>query len=147
MSSMQWLLMGLLKHFLLLPVLDCDCCTSLCHFFCYTLFLNYFNFSPRSVRFKIKVSKNSRKRYAYMNVTCWLVRNITVYIGNHFTQEPINASVCRPFFVWDLLVSLNLNGLMIFICLVGFLFYHPCLHFRLLKSWCVDSHPPFSSSV
>lgn len=95
MSSMQRLLMGFLKHFLLLPVLDFDCWASLCHFFCYTLFLNYFNFSPLSVRFKTKVSKNSWRRHAYMNVTCWLVSNIIVYVGNPFTQEPINASIHR----------------------------------------------------
>lgn len=56
-----------------------------------------------------------------MDVTCGLVSSITVHIENPFIQEPINAGVHRHFYLGSLAFS-ELECLIIFICLVGFLF-------------------------
>lgn len=93
------------------------------HFSLITLF-----FSSLSVRFKSKSSKSFCSGYVCIDMTCWLLRYITMYI-----LESIG------FF--------ELECFIIFICLAGFLFYPSCLHFEVVKMWCVDSHSPLLSSV
>lgn len=100
----EWWLICLLKHFVgCLPWILSAVNAFVCHLFCYTFFLHLF-FSPLSVILKSKSSKSACKEYVYIDVTCWLVRHIIMYIS-----ESIGFS--------------ELESFIIFSCLTGFLFY------------------------